>query len=68
MREFLSAGPKFSQSEAASRLGVTEENLKVRIHRFRQRFREFLTEQVSATVSNETEFEEEMRFMREIYS
>lgn len=68
MREFLSAAPKLSPPEAASQLKITEGNLKVRIHRFRHRFREFLTEQVSATVSNETEFEEEMRFLREVYS
>lgn len=68
MREFLSASPKWSPSEAALRLIISEGNLKVRIHRLRQRFHEILTEQVSATVSSETEFEEEMRFMREVYS
>lgn len=68
MREFLSAAPKLSQSEAALQLTISEGNLKVRIHRLRNRFHELLTEQVSATVSNEAEFEEEMRFLREIYS
>lgn len=67
MREFLSASPRWSLTEAASHLSLSESALKVRIHRLRSNFHEILTEQVSATVSSEEEFQEEMRFMREIY-
>lgn len=68
MREFLSAAPKWTPAEAARELSLSESNLKVRIHRLRSAFHELLSEQVSATVASEEEFQQEMRFMREIHS
>ena len=68
IREFLSATPKWTLPEGALRTSVTEGAFKVRIHRLRHRFHAILTEQVSATVSSEAEFQDEMQFLRSVYS
>lgn len=53
-------------SELAPRLGVTVGALKVMVHRFRQRYRNVLREEVSSTVAEPGQIEQEMRYLLEV--
>jgi RNA polymerase sigma-70 factor (ECF subfamily) len=55
-------------SEIAARLEMREGNLKVAVHRLRQRFRQVLRAEVAATVSNDQEVEEEMHHLFAVLS
>jgi RNA polymerase sigma-70 factor (ECF subfamily) len=57
------AGAPQSQAEAADQLGITENALKVAIHRLRKRFRQIVRLEVSQTLNNPAELEEEMRYL-----
>ena len=46
--------------EVAERLGMTVSNLKVTVHRLRQRFRELLRAEVARTAATPEEVEEEI--------
>jgi len=48
-------------AELAKRLGLTENTVKVTVHRLRQRYRELLREEVAQTVASPGEVEEELR-------
>jgi RNA polymerase sigma-70 factor (ECF subfamily) len=45
----------------AQKLGVTVSNLKVTVHRLRQRYRELLRAEIARTAATEVEIEEELR-------
>lgn len=45
----------------AARLGISSDNVAVRVHRLRQRFRECVRSNVARTVSNPKELEQELR-------
>jgi len=47
----------------ARALGTTEGALKVTVHRLRRRFRTLLRAEISATVSNEAEIDDEIRYL-----
>jgi RNA polymerase sigma-70 factor (ECF subfamily) len=51
------------RAELAARLGLTENALKVAIHRLRQRYRVLLRAAIAETVSDEAELEEELRYL-----
>lgn len=53
-------------AELAPRLGVTVGALKVMVHRFRQRYRSVLREEVSCTVVDPGQIEDEMRHLLEV--
>jgi RNA polymerase sigma-70 factor (ECF subfamily) len=53
-------------AELAPRLGVTVGALKVMVHRFRQRYRNLLREEVSLTVAQPGQIEDEMRHLLEV--
>jgi len=44
-------------------LGTTEGALKVSVHRLRRRFRELLREEISQTISNPDEVQDEIRYL-----
>jgi hypothetical protein len=44
----------------AQALGMTENAVKVAVHRLRRRYRELLQDEIAQTVSNETEIDEEI--------
>ncbi len=50
-------------AELAARLQLSEANLKVMVHRLRQRYRELLRAEVANTVSSRNEVEEELRHL-----
>ena len=54
--------------QVALDLGTTEGALKVSIHRLRRRFREALREEISHTVSDPAEIQEEIRYLMAIVS
>ena len=51
-------------AEIGSTLGMSEGAVKVAIHRLRRRYRELLREEISHTVSSESEIDEEIRYLR----
>jgi len=50
-----------SYAEIGKRLGMTEGNLKVSVHRLRRRYRELLREEIGRTVEDPAAIDEEMR-------
>lgn len=52
-----------ARAALAERLGLTENALKVAIHRLRQRYRMLLRETIADTVRDEAELEEELRYL-----
>ena len=59
----LSVDDESSREELAARLGLSEGALKVAVHRLRQRYRELLRSAIAETVGNETDLEDEMRYL-----
>ena len=58
----LGAGPEISYKTIAEPLGMTENNLKVSVHRLRARWADLFREEVIQTVSGEV-VDEEMRYL-----
>ena len=54
-----------SQAEAAARLGLNEGAVKVAIHRLRRRFREFIKNEISRTVSSHAQVDAELHCLLE---
>src|SRR5262245_565564 len=61
LRTFLSGEEKIPVAEAAQKLAMTENNLKVTIHRLRQRYRELLRSEIAGAGATPEEVEEEIR-------
>jgi RNA polymerase sigma factor (sigma-70 family) len=55
-------------TQLASRLSMTEEALRVAVHRLRQRYRRALHEEIAQTVADESEVAEELHSLRRILS
>ncbi len=53
-------------TQLAVRLGISEANIKVTIHRLRNRYRELLRQQVAHTVATPEEVEEELRSLFQV--
>jgi RNA polymerase sigma factor (sigma-70 family) len=60
LREYITAGQPGTLKEVAEKLGLSEANVKVIIHRARKRYRELLKEEVARTVERPGEVEEEL--------
>ena len=60
LREYIVAGQPGSIREVAERLGLSESNIKVIIHRARRRYRELLKDEVGRTVERKGEVDEEL--------
>lgn len=61
LREYITAGQPGSLREVADRLGLSEGNVKVILHRARRRYRERLREEVARTVEAPRDIDEEIR-------
>ena len=57
-----------SQAEAARRLELNEGAVKVAIHRLRKRFRELIRSEITQTVDDSAQVEEELRYLVEVLS
>jgi RNA polymerase sigma factor (sigma-70 family) len=64
LKQFISwnAGEE-SYSDVAARLGKSESDIKVTVHRLRKRYREILEQEVAQTVSSPEEVELEIRYL-----
>jgi RNA polymerase sigma factor (sigma-70 family) len=56
-------GDEPPRSETAARLGMTEGAVKVAVHRLRKRYRELLRAEISKTVTEPSEIDDEMRHL-----
>lgn len=66
LRPLLTAGDgALPQAEIARRLGISEVNVKVSLHRLRQRWRERLRQEVAQTVASDTDVKDECRYLLE---
>lgn len=65
LEPFLSGEPEASYREVAHALGLSENAVKVAVHRFRQRFREILRAEIAQTVATEAEIDEEIHHLFE---
>jgi RNA polymerase sigma-70 factor (ECF subfamily) len=61
LREYITAGQPGTLKEVAAKLGVTEGNVKVIIHRSRRRYRELLKLEIARTVESKGEIDEELK-------
>jgi RNA polymerase sigma factor (sigma-70 family) len=52
-----------ANAELASKLGVSEASVKMAAHRLRQRYREVLRAEIAETVAQESEVEDELRYI-----
>lgn len=55
-------------TDLATRLGMTEEAVRVAVHRLRQRYRRFLREEIAHTVVDEAEIGAELQYLRRVLS
>ena len=68
LKPWLDGGAGGSQADVAQALGLSENAVKVAIHRLRVRFRELIRAEVAATVPEPGDVAEELRYLIEILS
>lgn len=61
LREYITAGQPGTLREVAEKLGLSESNVKVIIHRSRRRYKDLLKEEVARTVERKGEVDEELQ-------
>ncbi len=61
LKEYITAGQPGSLRQVAGRLGTSEGNVKVILHRARRRYRDLLRQEVGRTVESPGEVEDELR-------
>jgi len=61
LREYITAGQPGTLKEVADRLGLSESNVKVIIHRSRRRYKDLLKEEVARTVERKDEIDDELK-------
>ena len=61
LREYITAGQPGTLKEVADRLGLSESNVKVIIHRSRKRYKDLLKEEVARTVERKDEVDDELK-------
>jgi RNA polymerase sigma-70 factor (ECF subfamily) len=68
LRAWLDGSPTTPRATAAAELGMSDNSLKVAIHRLRQKFREKVRNEVASTTSSEVSIDEEFRHLIEVLS
>ena len=63
LKSSLTGKDELPREEIAARLGMSEGAVKVAVHRLRQRYRKLLRAAIAETVSNETDLDDEMRYL-----
>lgn len=61
LKPFLTNEQESSCADVACKLGITENNVKVTVHRLRQRCRELLREEIARTAASPAQVEEEIQ-------
>ena len=62
----LTGGEESSREEIAAQLDMSEDAVKVAIHRLRKRYRTLLRAAIAETVNNETDLDDEMHYLVEV--
>jgi transposase-like protein len=57
---------EMSYAQGAQRLGITEEALRKAVQRLRKRYQELFRQEISQTLANPTEVEEELRYLQAV--
>jgi len=68
LRGFLIGDKDQNYADVARAMGQTEGAVKVTVHRLRRRLRDFLRAEIAATVSDDSEIEDEIRYLIRIVS
>lgn len=68
LQSFLPGGSERSYASAAAELGMSEGAVKVAVHRIRRRFRDILRTNVSHTVGDPRDVDDEIRFLLDALS
>ncbi len=63
LRPWLMGDAVAAQAESAQELGLSEGAFKVAVHRLRKRFRELLRHEISQTVDQDADIDEELRYL-----
>lgn len=63
LKPFLSGAGTASYAEVGERLGISEGNVRVTMHRMRKRFGQLLREEIAITVERPDQVEDELRFL-----
>ena len=63
LRRHLVGHETVSYAATADQLGMTVSNVKVSVHRLRQRYRQILTREIAQTVESEDDVENELRLL-----
>ena len=67
LRPWLSGDPvELSQAEVAAKLNLSEDAVKVTIHRWRKRFRVIVKAHIASTLSNPSEVDEELGYLIQV--
>lgn len=61
LREYIIAGQPGAVKDVAEKLGLSESNVKVIIHRSRRRYKDLLKEEVARTVERKDEIDDELK-------
>jgi len=61
LREYITAGQPGTLKAVAEKLGITEGNVKVIIHRARRRYRDLLKAEIARTVESKGEIDDELK-------
>lgn len=62
----LTGQDELPRDQIAARLNMSESNVKVTVHRLRQRYRKLLRTIIAETVNSEADLEDEMRYLIEV--
>ncbi len=65
LQPFLSGPGAEPYRDVGLRLGISETAVKVAVHRLKQRYRDFLREEIAQTVNSDTEIDDEIRRLSE---
>lgn len=67
LRPWLMGDDAASHAETARRLGMSEGAVKVAVHRLRKRFRELLRHEISQTLDEDQDVEDELRYLCSVH-
>lgn len=57
------AGPRGSYAEVAGQLGISQDALKMKVHRLRRRFGRLVRDEINDTVADPSDVDEELRYL-----
>ncbi|MFZ4763734.1 MAG: RNA polymerase sigma factor [Roseimicrobium sp.] len=68
LHSFLSPGAAPSYADVAQRLGITEQNARVAVHRLRKRYRDLLQKHIEATVDSPEDADAELDHLMTVFA